>query len=261
MRRWISSSDIEKEINLHVSDYKRSKLAQLNNNTGEYVIKFINSEWAHKYLTDNPLRISGTPALTWGTATYVTPVCFGVSSALYGRIGVVASYDPSGWRIYDATSFRAEQAYMRWARSQPVYSELMLTVHSVAANHELRNLFRRQFKIDCVLFHPDQQAEAYTNANHIWLAVTDWKNDMIQTDDSVVFGRARFCVLVDEDFQLRREHNLPIKIAARQIENVTRQISGRRAMPISSVHSSPMVGSHIVHAYSNNEYLHFFIEP
>src|SRR3977135_4443191 len=103
--------------------------------------------------------ISTTSALTWGTATYVTPLTFPLSSALYGRIGLVSDFDPGGWRIFEATNPAARMASIRGVQAQPVFSGLGLTVHSTYANHMLRNQFREDFRIDCVLFHPDQEAE------------------------------------------------------------------------------------------------------
>ena len=41
---------------------------------GPYAIKFVASKWATDFSSQTNLKISDTPALTWGTATYVTPL-------------------------------------------------------------------------------------------------------------------------------------------------------------------------------------------
>jgi hypothetical protein len=61
---------------------------------------------------------------------------------------------------------------MRWAQVQPNFEDLVLTVHSTFTNHKLRDRFRRDFRIDCVLFHPDQEAELHTDrSEHVWMLV------------------------------------------------------------------------------------------
>ena len=167
--------NILKAVEKQIVDYDNSQLKKLVALHGDYVIKFVSSQWAKNYLTPQKLKISARPALTWGTATYVTPLAFPLSSALYGRIGLVCKYDPTSWRIFDSTSTAAQTAYILWARAQPAYQDLLLTVHSTHANHLMRDKFRKDFRIDCVLFRPDQEAENHTDASsHTWMAVTDW---------------------------------------------------------------------------------------
>src|ERR1700730_10015396 len=146
-------TSVEQSIKL----YADSRLANLLDDVGPYAIKFVKSRWAASYLSPGRLKISQTPALTWGTATYVTPLAFPLSSALYGRIGLVTDYDPHDWSVFDATDPAVRMTYVNWVRAQPAFSDLVLTVHSTHANHYLRNKFRDDFKIDCVLFHPDQE--------------------------------------------------------------------------------------------------------
>jgi hypothetical protein len=114
---------VEKSINL----YKNSRLADLLGEVGPYAIKFVKSRWAATYLSPGRLKISQTPALTWGTATYVTPLAFPLSSALYGRIGLVSDFDPLEWRVFDATDPAASMAYVNWVRIQPAFADLVLT--------------------------------------------------------------------------------------------------------------------------------------
>ncbi len=256
------ANNIRKLVENEITDYGKSQLAQLVDQYGPCAIKFVQSKWAEHYATPHPLKISETPALTWGTATYVTPIAFPLSSALYGRIGLVTDFDASNWRIFDATRPSARTAYVRWARSQPIYSELLLTVHSTHANHLLRNQFREHFKIDCVLFHPDQEAEIHTDrAQHIWMAVTDWaKNGSIETGMSQRLSNARFVILIDEDFVLE-DRGLPVQVSHRQIERVTETIANHQPVMVSKARKDPSLPKSILKMYQQQGYLHVYIEP
>ena len=185
--------NLQQAIENSILDYQESKLKQLVDAHGNFVIKFIQSQWAEHYVAQKALKISESPALTWGTATYVTPLSFSLSSALYGRIGVVTEYDPAGWKIFDATIPRNRMLYVAWVQSQPAFEDLVTSVHSTLANHQFRDKFRSDFSIDCVLFHPDQEAEYYTySIEHIWMAVTDWKTyDTIDNEFSRRLSRER----------------------------------------------------------------------
>jgi hypothetical protein len=255
-------------VEAEIRPFSQSQLQQLVNNEGKFVIKFVQSAWAQTYATPQRLKISETPALTWGTATYVTPLSFPLSSALYGRVGLVCPYDPTQWRIFDCTRPSAKLAYVNWARAQPSYMDLLLTVHSTFANHLMRNQFREFFNIDCVLFHPDQEAENHTDmSQHIWMAVTDWNifdgRKVISSSFSDRFNQARFTVLLDEEFKLEN-NGLPIQRGLRQIEKVTELI--HRANPVrpigvSAARVNPALAQSIVNAYNSNGYLHVYIDP
>ncbi|MEP6672324.1 MAG: hypothetical protein ABJF10_24380 [Chthoniobacter sp.] len=249
---------VEREI----TSFSGSLLEQLTDAHGSYGIKFVQSRWAAHYETPKSLKISETPALTWGTATYITPLAFPLSSALYGRIGVVTDFDASNWKIFDATKPRTRLAYLRWARAQPVYADLLLTVHSTFTNHLLRNQFREEFEIDCVLFHPDQEADAHTDsAQHVWMAVTDWaSHQCIENTLSQRLRNGRFCVLLDEDFALQ-DHGLPIRTANRQIEPVTNRILNPTPMPVSRARIDATLPGQIAAIYGSGGYLHVYIEP
>jgi hypothetical protein len=248
-----------------VKSFGNSQLANFVDSYGSYAIKFVPSKWAATYESPSPLKISETPALTWGTATYVTPIAFPLSSALYGRIGLVTDFDARDWRIFDATTPSGRLAYIRWARAQPIYADLLLTVHSTQANHLLRNQFREQFHIDCVLFNPDQEAESHTDRiHHVWMAVTDWtSNDAIDNGMSSRLRNARFTVLIDEDFRLH-DQGLPIQVAERQIERVTERLQAiKRNHPenIREVRGNPRLSRQIAEIYRDGGYLHVYIEP
>ncbi len=258
-------SSIRGAVEEQILDFDRSQLARMLSAHGPYAIKFVDSQWAAAYEFPEKLKISERPALTWGTATYVTPIVFALSSALYGRVGLVTRFDPTGWRVFDATNPAGQGAYVRWARSQPMYAELLLTVHSTQANHLLRNQFREQFSIDCVLFHPDQEAESHTDrVHHVWMAVTDWTDTgTIETDKSGRLGKARFTVLIDEDFELQ-DKGLPIQVAERRLERVTERLHARNPngpANVVQVRGNPKLPQQIVNIYRRGGYLHIYIEP
>lgn len=258
-------ANIRNAVESEIRDFQDSQLSGLVSEHGPYAIKFVASRWATNYESQNKLKISETPALTWGTATYVTPIAFPLSSALYGRIGLVTDFDARQWRVFDATTTAGRRAYVKWARAQPMYADLLLTVHSTQANHSLRNQFREQFRIDCVLFNPDQEAESHTDRiHHIWMAVTDWKTGaVIDHEMSDRLSNARFTVLIDEDFRLQ-DQGLPIQIAERQIERVTQRLQASNPNSPESVvraRGNPNLPQQIASIYQRGGYLHVFVEP
>jgi hypothetical protein len=150
------------------------------------------------------LWISPTAGFTWGQATYVTTLAFPVSTAIFGRVGVVASFEPSNWRnTFDATDEANKRLYLRWLRAQPLYEKFVFTAHSAHFGQHLRNLFRESFQIDCVLFRPDQSNLRYTDPDRdVWMAVTDWNPDgTIKDGYSDRFFEVRLTALVDEEFK------------------------------------------------------------
>jgi hypothetical protein len=249
-------------VDEQITPFASSRLAALVAQGGPYAIKFVQSKWALHYSVPRPLKISESPAQTWGTATYVTPLAFPLSSALYGRIGLVAEFDPTEWKVFDATTPSGRSAYIQWARTQPTYFDLLLTVHSTQANHFLRNHFRETFNVDCVLFHPDQEADLHTDkADDVWMAVTDWTPEgNIDTRLSGRLANARFTVLLDEDFQLQDE-GLPIRVGLRQIERVTESIHNRGCIPVHAARSASNLPTEIVKLFNSGGYLHVYIVP
>jgi hypothetical protein len=256
---------IQKAVERLIHDYRSSRLRQIFDDQGiaPYAVKFVASRWAAAYATPAPLKVSDTPALTWGTGTYVTPLPFPLSSVLYGRVGLVTDFDPRTWRIFDATDPAAQSAYLRWAQAQANFPDLIFTVHSTFTNHALRNKFRQDFRVDCVLFHPDQEAEIDTDRNrHVWMLVTDWTaKGEIDPEYSHRLGNARFTVLIDEEFDLEDSGGLPIQIATRKIERTTLGFLSNQGMPVSMARRSPGLAQDIVTQFTRGGYLHVFIEP
>jgi hypothetical protein len=153
-------------------------------------------------------------------------------------------------------------AYVNWVRVQPAFSELVLTVHSTFANHFLRNKFRENFHVDCVLFNPDQEAELHTDrGQHIWMAVTDWTtNNSIDPGMSNRLRNARFTVLIDEEFALE-ENGLPIMRAERQIEKFTQMIVAQSCMEVGRGRLDPNLAAAVINHYQVGGYLHLYIKP
>jgi hypothetical protein len=169
-------------------------------------IKYVPVKWAKTYAAAGAtLKVSTTPGFTWGTGTYVAPSAFPISTAIYGRIGVVAEFNPSDWQVLDATDSRVQALYLDWIRFQPLYRVLALTMHSSLANQFLRDLFRTMYDIDCVLFRPDQRNLVYTGATDVWMNVTDWTGPPRQREiDSTYSQRLanpRLTVLAEEEFE------------------------------------------------------------
>lgn len=196
---------LESEIRRHVFPYDRSPLSRLDVPHGPYAIKYVPARYARPYRTAGTrLRISTTAGFTWGTATYAAHIVNPLSSAVFGRAGVVAEYRPYHWSIFDATQQPARDLYLQWVTAQPLYAQLALTAHSNWINRCLRDHFRVHFAIDCVLFHPDQANPHYTRPSDVWLAVSDFlPGGELGTGDSEQFHDAWLAVLVAEEFQAR----------------------------------------------------------
>lgn len=140
-------------------------------------IKYVPPRFAREYLDPAnhwPLRISDSPGFTWGNGLYIAPLDSGVSGAIFGRVGVVGRFDPAGWRLFDARVPANQNLYLQWLVLQPAFRHLTLTMHANLANQYLRNSFRTSFRIDAVIFHPDQRHPAYTDRDDTWMVISDW---------------------------------------------------------------------------------------
>jgi hypothetical protein len=146
---------------------------------------------------------AGANHYTWGIGVYVVGIKEPVSTAIYGRAGVVARFDPAGWRAFDARVAANRSLYLRWLQAQIVYPDALLTVHTDYFLHGLRNLFREQFQLDVVLFHPDESDRHnwYTKPTDTWLAVSEWTPTYrLRTGPSSRFLDPRLTVLIEEEF-------------------------------------------------------------
>lgn len=177
-----------------------------------HVIKYTAASYGGKYppgsnaVATPGLFVSSSPGFTWGNGLYVSPIAFPVSTAIYGRCGVVAELpDVKGWRVFNATDPNSQALYIQWVQRQPIYSMLTLTAHANWANHLLRNLFKSRFEIDVVLFAPDEFNSTYTDrTNDIWLSISEWTRPAILAH-GVPSTRAispRLTVVLAEEFEL-----------------------------------------------------------
>jgi hypothetical protein len=176
------------------------------------VIKYIPTKYCRDFLPyiagtngGGPrLRISDSPGFTWGTGNYVVPLAYPISTAIYGRAGIVAVLDPgrtARWRIFDARVPANQDLYIQWTLAQPAFRWLAITCHANLANQFLRNAFREAFRIDCVLFYPDQRNAHYTGASDDWMCVSDWNpRNRLARGDSAVLQTPRLAILVSEEF-------------------------------------------------------------
>jgi hypothetical protein len=167
-------------------------------------IKYVPSRYASTYRAPNRGLFIGSSNFTWGRGVYVTGIEESLSTAIYGRAGVVSWFDPANWKAFDARDPANVQLYLQWLHVQLNYPEAVLTVHSDHWLHEFRNTFREQFDLDVVLFHPDEKDAHgwYTDPTDTWLAVSDWQSPghLSQLEYSGRFKHVRLAILVEEEF-------------------------------------------------------------
>lgn len=166
-------------------------------------VKYVPSKFAATYKGPNARLFIGSSNFTWGRGVYVTGVEEPLSTAIYGRVGILARFAPANWSVFDARDPANQQLYLQWLQAQVDYPEAVLTVHSDHWLHEFRNLFREQFHIDVVLFRPDETDVAgwYTRPSDTWMAVSDWNGGAtLQSGYSNRFDDARLTILIEEEF-------------------------------------------------------------
>ena len=176
-------------------------------------MKYTSSEYAKKYLTwPNDGIFIGCKNFTWGKAVYVTGVEEPLSTAIYGRVGLVSWFEPDPrWRVFDARDRAKYDLYLDWLRLQPAYDAAVLTVHTDHWLHGLRNDFREQFAIDVVLCKPDEFDSRgwYTDPNDIWACVSDWnmgpavapaQRQLASFKYSERFPEVRLTIVPEEEF-------------------------------------------------------------
>lgn len=166
-------------------------------------VKYVPSSRAANYKGPNQGLFIGSKNYTWGSGVYVTGVEEPLSTAIYGRVGLTARFDPTDWRAFDVRDPGNQSLYLRWLHTQVDYPEAVLTVHSDHWLHEFRNLFREQFRIDVVLFRPDETDAFhwYSTPTDTWLAVSDWERPArLANGYSERFADARMTILVEEEF-------------------------------------------------------------
>lgn len=229
---------------------------------GPLAIKYV-SAWLASQYAPNPsaLKISESLNMTWGIGTYVAPLSAPVSSGMYGRVGVVAAFEPSSWRFFDATQPEARVLYLQWAQSQAGwYDDVLMTVHALSGNAYLRNTFRERYEIDCVLFHPDQAGNSFTRPTDVWMCVADFDGrGTLRTDFSRKLAAARLTVLLDEEFSDAGSFMAPERSVSPLVEPVTRQIALRMAVayPV----PDRLLADRIAQQFRSNGFVHYHIAP
>ncbi len=179
-----------------------------------YVVKYTGAAYGGRYppgpnATASPgIWVSPSPGFTWGPGVYACPVAYPISGAIYGRCGVVAELAPTtGWRIFDATDPTTAQLYVQWIQRQPLYEMLTLTAHANWANHLLRTLFKERFRIDVVVFRPDEFHDRYTvRAHDRWMAISEWKSPgkLASGVASTRIIAPRLTIVLAEEFELTK---------------------------------------------------------
>jgi hypothetical protein len=199
----------EIEDGLHSSRPAVDRIAEASSEgpaNGPFAIKYMPIEYGATYQGGSPsgrLRISDRDGFTWGTGVYLTPLCHPISTGIYGRTGVVATFNPTLWRVLDCTQRANEALYLRWLQHQPLLRDVLVT-DSGYVNHLLRNRFRETLRIDYVLFHPDERdaAGVYTRGTDTWMTVGDFdtSSGLLRTGWSKQFRDPRLAVILEEEF-------------------------------------------------------------
>ena len=145
-----------------------------------WVLKFFPPKYLEAFFSGGRrLRISKNPGFTWGDGVYVTPIKHAYSSMIYGRAGVMGWIEPKAiLKVYDAghPSRKGIQLYQDWIMLKTsLFDELTTTIHSEIVNQQLRNEFRFNFKIDLVIFPPDESNNKYTQSQvDRWFTVSEF---------------------------------------------------------------------------------------
>jgi hypothetical protein len=174
-------------------------------------MKYVASEWAKDYRGPNFGLYMGEKDYTWGRAVYVTGVRQPLSTAIYGRVGLVGYFEPKpGWRVFDARDKTKAALYLDWLHFQTDYRKAMLTVHTNHWLHGMRNDFREEFQIDVVLCNPDEfdSRWRYTHVSDTWFCVSDWSTTLnaetgkraLAREHSTVFKDVRITIAPEEEF-------------------------------------------------------------
>ncbi|HEY9304401.1 MAG TPA: hypothetical protein VIO95_08940, partial [Mycobacterium sp.] len=120
-------------------------------------MKYMESKWAKGYRGPNFGLFMGEKDYTWGRAVYVTGVRQPLSTAIYGRVGLVSYFEPDpSWKVFDARDKTKAALYLDWLQLQDDYGPAILSVHTNHWLHGMRNNFREEFHIDVVLCNPDE---------------------------------------------------------------------------------------------------------
>jgi hypothetical protein len=171
-------ADVEKDVEAWISRSGHAFAKRYVDANGQaWMLKFFAPQYLAEFMRSPKLVISATPGFTWGDGVYVVPLEHAYSAMIYGRVGVMGWIGKSDLRrIYDGTDQTGLSLYQEWIQFKPgLFTLLTTTVHSQFANRGLRNAFRRRFRVDLVLFRPDEFNRAYVQPAHdCWCVVSDF---------------------------------------------------------------------------------------
>jgi hypothetical protein len=162
------------------------------------------ASFLHDTIKNQHLYASERAGFTWGDGVYVTPVEYPLTTMMYGRVGVVGTFDIENARFFNADDPAGVKLYQQWITYQTrLFRELTTTVHANSANRELRNAFRSFFQIDCVLFRPDELCADYVDP------VVDWWSVISHWDPSRGIGHGyskavknlKWCLVGPDSFE------------------------------------------------------------
>jgi hypothetical protein len=227
------------------------------------VVKYVPSFRAKDYLYPPPpfgRLFNGNKDFTWGKAVYVTGIEEPLSTAIYGRVGLVSYIEPKDdWKVFDARVPANEALYVRWLQLQPDYRDAVVTVHSDHFLHNMRTYFREQFEVDVVLCHPDEfdLQKWYVDANHTWLAVSDWIPNTfpkkLAGGPSPQFRDVYLTIVAEEEFAFPDEPKPELPRPARPLER-SAQLGVSRAGPrLIFTGTGPLAATNVRQAYWRHE--------
>jgi hypothetical protein len=203
-----------------------------------WVIKYTPVKYLSKFLDDPKLKISTIPGFTWGDGVYIAPLKYAYSTAMYGRVGVVGYISSRNVRhVYDASQTEGIRLYQEWIRLQKIlYTEATTKVYSPLANRYLRNLFRSEFNIDIVFFHPDEFNRSYVapTRDH-WFALSDWAVvppgeallPLSKPTSSNKVEECRWVVRVEEAFEADKSHSEYISLMGHKVKPPAHDVADR----------------------------------
>ena len=171
---------------------------------GLLTLKYVPAQNRRYYPAGGDVTVSEGAPLTWGRATYVTPITEPFSTVPYGRAGIGIWLTLNPVRIFDARQAANRTLFSHWARYHYPYSTLMNTIHSNEVATEIRDHFSERFQLTSIAFHPDDGALGYTRARDTWLAVYPSESagltggGTLRTNDRL--SNPRHVVIAEEDF-------------------------------------------------------------
>ena len=168
------------------------------------VLKYTPTQYLESTLKGQKLYASSTPGHTWGDAVYVAPISCPRTTMMYGCAGIVGTRKiGSGVTFFDATDPKAIDLYQQWiSYVRPLFLQLTTTVHANDANQKLRNSFRTRFRIDCVIFPPDELCAHYVDPDDVWLALTHWgATGEVAHGAAAIVQNLRWCVIGTDAFE------------------------------------------------------------